>query len=139
MNKLIADTNVIVRLLTGDDAIQSAIAAGLLEKAQTGEFVLLVPDVVVIETCWMLKSIYRFTHAEIASALLRLLSVEEVETEHGPIVDVLRRYQTANIDVIDIYLAYQSKRTGSPVLTWNKRDFSRLECEFYTPDEYASG
>jgi predicted nucleic-acid-binding protein len=70
-----ADTNIIVRLLTEDDAGQYAIARHHL--ATHG--IHLLPTV-LLETAWVLRSVYRWPRARISAALTALLDTEGITT-----------------------------------------------------------
>lgn len=59
---LAVDTNVVVRYLTDDDAEQSAIARELV-----GSHAIWLPKTVVLESEWVLRSLYRFTRREIGA------------------------------------------------------------------------
>ena len=59
------DTNVLVRLLTGDEPAQTARARAIFER----ETVLLAKTV-ILESEWVLRRRYRFGSARIADALL---------------------------------------------------------------------
>jgi predicted nucleic-acid-binding protein len=65
--KITADTNVLVRALTLDDAHQSAVALDILAKADM--VALALP--VLCELVWVLSQGYRIPSAEIAEAMLR--------------------------------------------------------------------
>jgi predicted nucleic-acid-binding protein len=67
------DTNVLVRLLTGDDAAQADRAARCIRDAEV-----LVLETVVLETVWVLTSAYSFSRSEISAALRRLLGLPNV-------------------------------------------------------------
>jgi predicted nucleic-acid-binding protein len=67
------DANVLVRLLTRDDADQFARAERCLRENDV-----FVPDTVLFETVWVLISAYSFERAQIASALRRLLGLATV-------------------------------------------------------------
>jgi predicted nucleic-acid-binding protein len=68
------DANVIVRLITRDDADQGRIAADFIRE---GVF---VSDTVLMETEWVLRSKYRKSRSEINDALRTLLDTETVST-----------------------------------------------------------
>jgi len=70
------DTNVLVRLLTGDDpkqtsAARSVFAAGPIWIAKT----------VLLETAWVLRSLYAFDESAIRDAFTSLLGLENVHAE----------------------------------------------------------
>jgi predicted nucleic-acid-binding protein len=78
------DTNVLVRLLTGDDKPQFQAAKQLMaETDAAGETVLIMLGV-LLETEWVLRSCYRRDKAAIASTFARLLEVDGVAFEHEP-------------------------------------------------------
>lgn len=58
------DTNVVVRFLAGDDPDQSAIARTLVEAGD-----LFVPLTVMLETEWVLRSVYGHERPQVAAAL----------------------------------------------------------------------
>ncbi len=63
------DTNVLVRLLTGDDARQASAAESFVERNGP----VWVPLVVLVETAWVLESVYDRSRGEIAAAVETLL------------------------------------------------------------------
>ena len=70
------DTNVVVRLIVNDDPAQTAAA----HRAMSAEPIL-VPKSVVLETEWVLRSVYRLPSATIATAIERLLGMVDVDVE----------------------------------------------------------
>lgn len=75
------DTNVVVRFLTRDDPAQAIRAKALIETGAA-----FVPRTVVLETEWVLRTIYRFKRDAIAAGLTRLLGLPGVEIEDRPTV-----------------------------------------------------
>ena len=75
------DTNVLVRFLVDDDPDQSRAARALFDSE-----VVWIPKTVILETNWVLCSLFGLTEVEIARALSRLLSLENVEIEDGAVV-----------------------------------------------------
>ena len=75
------DTNVVVRLLTGDDPKQAAAARFLFA---TGP--IWIAKTVLLETGWVLRSRYGFEERAIAEAFARLLGLDNVHTEDEPSV-----------------------------------------------------
>lgn len=72
------DTDVLVRFLLDDDPDQSRAARALFASE-----VIWIPKTVILETNWVLCSLFGLTEVEIARALSRLLSLENVEIEDG--------------------------------------------------------
>ena len=67
------DTNVVIRYLTLDDPVQSPIAAEVLRAG----FVL--SATVLIETEWVLRSVYRWPRNRIAEALADLIDLPSAD------------------------------------------------------------
>lgn len=71
---IIADTNVVVRLLVQDDPVQSAQARKLFLEADT----FTIPSSVMCEYVWVLSHAYKQDRERIASSIRRLMTVESV-------------------------------------------------------------
>ena len=70
------DTNVVVRLLTNDDPSQAAEAARLVESEPV-----FLPLSVVLETEWVLRSVYDLGRETVANAFRSLLGIPSVAAE----------------------------------------------------------
>jgi len=70
------DTNVIVRLLVEDDARQAAAARAVFEGGPVW-----IAKTVLLETEWVLRSLYQLDVAEIQVALRRLAGLRGVRLE----------------------------------------------------------
>jgi predicted nucleic-acid-binding protein len=70
------DTNVVVRLLTADDAEQAERAKGLFERET-----IWLPKTVILETEWVLRRLYRFSRSRVARALTALVALPNVRCE----------------------------------------------------------
>ena len=79
MNAL--DTNVLVRFLVEDDKVQSRRARKLVEEAVMDEEELFVPDLVVVETAWVLKRSYSLKKEHICKVLRMLLGARNIRFE----------------------------------------------------------
>lgn len=73
--RIAVDTNVILRLLLGDDPRQEQIAASELDRADG----VILPVVALCETVWVLTSRYGLSRAEVAENLRELIAVPSVE------------------------------------------------------------
>src|ERR1035437_5809227 len=70
------DTNVVVRLLTGDDPKQAAAARSLFAAGP-----IWIAKTVLLETGWVLSSLYGFEESAICDAFTKLLGLKNVHTE----------------------------------------------------------
>lgn len=79
------DTNVIVRLLTGDDAKQAKRAHALFAQKT-----IYLPKTVMLETEWVLRRLYGFSAHEVADALSSLIALPNAHCEDvGAVVEAL--------------------------------------------------
>ena len=76
------DTNILVRYLTFDDAVQSPRAAQLIERHHTREDPGFVSLVTITEIAWVLRSTYEFTAVQIADAIDRMLQIESLVVQN---------------------------------------------------------
>jgi predicted nucleic-acid-binding protein len=72
------DTNVLVRFLVEDDEEQCRRARRVIDDAVQRDTDLFIGDVVMCETVWVLTAAYRFSRAEVADVLSRLLRAKQV-------------------------------------------------------------
>ena len=75
------DTNVLVRLFTGDDAEQTRRVAALFKKEN-----IFVPKTVLLETEWVLRRLYKLDSKIVVSALRKLSGLANVEIEQSQTV-----------------------------------------------------
>ena len=70
------DTNVLVRLLTGDEPKQAAAARSLFASDP-----IWIAKTVLLETGWVLRSLYGFEESAIQDAFTKLLGLKNVHAE----------------------------------------------------------
>lgn len=131
--EMIVDTNILIRLFTKDDDTQIEQLVQLMER---GDIAFRVLSIVLIEAYWVLRKVYNVDKETILRVFEDFIEADGVELdEDGFVQRVLARFQGVNVDLVDVYLAEKSRNLGLSVLTWNARDFRKLECEFYRPQE----
>ena len=117
------DTNVLVRLITRDDARQAAAA---------DTFVLLgawVGHLVLAETTWVLSTVYDLGPAAIATAVEMLLNHAHLTIEEADVVTAaLAHYRSRpSLDFSDCLVLEIARKAGHlPVGTFD-RHFARLD------------
>ena len=90
------DTNVLVRLLTGDDAEQTKRAAALFKKEA-----IYIPKTVLLETEWVLRRLYRLERKAVVSAFRKVSGLANVEIEHPLVVTQALRWCDGGMDFAD--------------------------------------
>jgi len=76
------NTNIRIRFLTGDDALQAKRAYRLFKNAESGKTELFVPLLVVLERIWVLESVYEVSRAKILDAISDLILMPVLKFEH---------------------------------------------------------
>jgi predicted nucleic-acid-binding protein len=108
------DTNVIVRLLTQDDAKQYAAAVSLFAVDR-----IWIANTVLLETAWVLRSIYGYEPDSIRTAIEGLIALGNVSVEDGPAVFDALALMAHGIDFADaLHLA--SRPAGATFLSFDR-------------------
>lgn len=103
------DTNVLVRHLTGDPADMAALATAYL----AAERELLLTDVVVAETVYVLESFYEAPRDQVAEALRSLIAFASVVTvDPALLLRALEVYEVHRVDFAEAYLVACAEGTG---------------------------
>jgi predicted nucleic-acid-binding protein len=90
------DTNVLVRLLTGDDPKQAAAAKSLFASEP-----IWIAKTVLLETGWVLRSLYGFEESAIREAFVKLLGLKNVQIEDEPSVAAALALTANGIELAD--------------------------------------
>jgi predicted nucleic-acid-binding protein len=103
------DTNVLVRHLTGDSAEMAERATAYLGRAHE----LLLTDVIVAETVYVLGSVYKTPRDQVAEAMRSLLaSASTVTVDPAVLLRAIEVYETDRIDFAEAYLVACAESTG---------------------------
>jgi predicted nucleic-acid-binding protein len=103
------DTNVLIRHLTGDPVEMATRATSYLRT----ETELLVTDLVVAETVYVLESFYETPREQVAVALRSLIALASVETvDSALLLRALEVYEIDRIDFAEAYLVASAESTG---------------------------
>jgi len=115
------DTNVLIRFLTHDDATQGAKVDSLFHQATQGDCLLFLGKVVLVETVWVLLSVYDQPRDRIAESLAKLVVKPGIRCEDGQVtIDALYRFKETKLDIVDCFLAAESAAQGDAIATFDK-------------------
>lgn len=109
-----ADTNVLVRLLTGDDAKQAAAARSLFAAGP-----IWIAKTVLLETGWVLGSLYGFEEGAVRDALTKLLGLKNVHVEDEPAVAAALALMVHGVEFADA-LHLSSRPPGAEFVSFDK-------------------
>lgn len=100
------DTNVLVRYLAQDEPTQSVRATRLIEQEMSERMPGYISLPVLLETCWVLKRLYRATPDEVLATVRDLLDTRQVVLAQRTIVSAaLARLAEAGGDFSDALIA----------------------------------
>jgi predicted nucleic-acid-binding protein len=101
------DTKIIVRLIVNDDAAQVAVARRLMQREA-----ILITSTVVLETEWVLRSVYNLQPQQILAGLTRIFGLENVDTENPAAIAKAFSAYSQGMDFADAMHLAQSARTA---------------------------
>lgn len=76
------DTNIIIRYIMQDDPIQSPKAVRIIERRFIEQDTAFISLATVLETVWVLGSIYGLSNQQVAQAIERILQIETVTVQN---------------------------------------------------------
>ena len=114
------DTNVIVRVLIDDpdEPGQTGAARELVRQERT----VLVPDLVLVEMTWVLRTSYRFSRAMVAKAVQGLIAHGKLVLESEALAAAaLKLYESSQADYSDCWILAAMRERGVELVTFDKK------------------
>ncbi len=103
------DTNAIIRVLTEDDEVQAKKVRDVIQDAEeNGRRVLILPEV-LIETVWVLESVYRCNREEIAEMMDNLLATPTFYMPEATVIRKAAKSFKKGGDFADLLIVYLAK------------------------------
>ena len=93
---LAIDTNLVVRFLVGDHPAQSAKAKALIEAEDV-----FVSSTVILETTWVLRSVYDYSNDQLRAALTAFAGLPRISLEEPAIVAQALDWAKEGVDFAD--------------------------------------
>jgi predicted nucleic acid-binding protein len=126
MATLLLDTNVIIRFLTGDHPTHSPRSRNLFARAAAGEVGLVLTDLALAESAWVLQLFYRLDRAAIAAALKGVIESTGVEVQNKAILlNALRNFAQTGVNFVDAYHAAVAEAESIAIASFD-RDFDQF-------------
>ncbi len=124
------DTDVIIRLLTGDDPAKQVAASALFEHVEKGSLTIAAPDTVIADAVYVLTSprLYNLSRAHVAALLTALVRLTHFRVQNRrDVLEALRVYgTTTGLDFGDALLVATMQQDGSETLYSYDRHFDRI-------------
>jgi predicted nucleic-acid-binding protein len=128
MPTVAVDTNVLVRFLVRQPTDQYTRARALMEKVSGGQVEIRISAVVVGEVAAILHHVYGQPQAEVAEALLALVTARGVQLDEQAIVVAAleRARDLRDVDFVDAYVAEKAAGDGLAVASFDKALHKKL-------------
>jgi predicted nucleic-acid-binding protein len=116
------DTNVLVRFLVRDDEQQSKAVYRKFKQTEADKEVLFLPALVVLETVWVLESVYKVTRQDIVNSLDQLMLMPILEFEaQSAIRSFVASARENKTDLSDLLIGHYARVVGCEcVITFDK-------------------
>ena len=121
------DTNVVIRLIVADDADQTRRARKLVEQALSHDEPVLVSLLVLLESEWVLRSLYGFSREALLGIFRALLETRELSFEDAPAMEeALFRWKDSACGFSDCLIAAHNRQMGCRATATFDRKAARL-------------
>jgi predicted nucleic acid-binding protein len=112
--RLLLDTSIVVRYVTGEPVAAAERARGFFAAAEAGRLELILTDVAFIETGFVLWRVLRLGRSVVIAYLDSLLQAPGVVPEHRELLQkCLEVFQCHPIGLVDAYLAAGTMAAGA--------------------------
>jgi len=131
------DTDVIIRLVTGDDPAKQAAAVALFERVEAGDLSLSAPDTVIADAVYVLASprLYGRPREEIKDILTTLIRLPGFAVAGKPtVLRALDLYEQTGVDFGDAMLVAAMAEAGERHLYAYDADFDRFALTRLEPE-----
>lgn len=117
------DTNVLIRHLTGDPPDLAARATAYLAAADE----LLLPDLIVAETVYVLESYYEVPVDDVARLVRSVIAFPAIRTvDPALLLRALEVYETHRLDFVEAYLVASAESAGVDEIASFDRSIDRV-------------
>ena len=126
--RLAPDTNVLLRLLAGDDEVQGLAAV----EAMEGASLVAIGVHMLCERAWVLSRRYAMSRPDIAAAVRGLIEAENVVVDR-PAVEAGLQVLDAGGDFADGVIAFEGRRLGGDTfVSFDRKAVKLLEAQGYS-------
>jgi predicted nucleic-acid-binding protein len=117
------DTNILIRFLVRDDEEQANVVYRVFRQAESDKSSFFVPTLVLLETIWVLESVYDISRQDTIDAIKDLLQMPILEFEAHPAVQkFINSAQESKTDLPDLLIGQTARFSRCErVLTFDKK------------------
>lgn len=129
MNGEFVDTDVFIRLITGDDPVKQAAAEALFAQVEAGALTLRAPDTVIADAVFVLTSLrlYALPRPLVREKLAHLAGLPAFLVHNRRLLlRALDIFATTNLDFGDAMIVATMERRNATTVYSYDRDFDRM-------------
>ena len=117
------DTNLLLRLILGDQPKQAAAARNAIAERCSSDAPGFVRHIVLVELAWTLARAYNFTREQIADAIAQILETYQLDVEaSNDVMAALHDFRRGPAEFADCLIARTNLSSGcSCTLTFDRR------------------
>ncbi|CAA9582462.1 MAG: hypothetical protein AVDCRST_MAG88-3514 [uncultured Thermomicrobiales bacterium] len=123
------DTDVLIRLLSGDDPQKQAAAAALFVEVEQGRLTVAAPETVIADAVYVLASprLYHLPRAQVAALLTPLVRLTNFRVRNRrAVLRALDLYGSTSLDFGDALIVASMEQQHSRILYSYDADFDRI-------------
>lgn len=124
------DTDVIIRLLTGDDPLKHLAAQSLFKQVERGELTIIAPDTVIADAVFVLASprLYHIPRDKVRELLSSLVGLPHFQVQNKQsVLRALEIYASTRLDFGDTMIIASMEEQESQILYSYDADFDRIK------------
>ena len=115
------DTNVVLRYLLHDDAVQSVTAEEFFENVRVGKEKAIIIEAVLVECVYILIKRYKVPKREVADNLIMLLQYKGIANpDRKMLVYALRIFAEQSLDIVDCILLARARLGKGRLFSFDK-------------------
>jgi predicted nucleic-acid-binding protein len=115
------DTNVVLRYLLRDDAVQSVKAEEFFENVRVGKEKAIIIESVLVECVYILMKFYKVPKRDVADTLTKLLQYKGIaNVDRKTLVGALQLFAEQNLDIVACILLAKAKQGKGRLFSFDK-------------------
>lgn len=119
--EMLPDTNIVLRYLLRDDAVQYAKTAAFFENVRVGKEKAVIMESVLVECVYILMKFYKVPKRETANVLTMLMQYKGIANiDRKTLVEALRIFAEQNLDIVDCILLARAKQGKGRLFSFDK-------------------
>ena len=122
MNKLLIDTNALLRFLLKDIPEQTSKVRNKFKEAKKGKLEILVPQIVIFEIVYVLSKFYGFSKIRVVEGIETILASTYLTIEDREIfMESIKLYKIQSISFVDCFSLCKAKHHEISIFTFDKK------------------